>query len=133
MTLAWNGEDLGRILASVADEDGPDYQFFDLPVANYGSSNFDSVVGADGTVVGYSMWTGFSTNEGKGLSLATVSPEIELGTKLKVIWGEPGGGTRKATVEPHELGEVRVVVSPVPYSEVARVAYASGWRASGRA
>jgi vanillate/3-O-methylgallate O-demethylase len=133
VTLAWNGEDLGRILASVADEDGPDYQFFDLPVANYGSSNFDSVVGADGTVVGYSMWTGFSTNEGKGLSLATVNPEIELGTKLKVIWGEPGGGTRKATVEPHELVEVGVVVSPVPYSEVARVEYASGWRASGRA
>ena len=38
----------------------------------------------------------------------------------RVVWGEPDGGTRKTTVEPHEQNEVRVIVSPVPYSEVAR-------------
>jgi vanillate/3-O-methylgallate O-demethylase len=44
------------------------------------------------------------------------------------VWGEPNGGTRKASVEPHEQTEVRAVVSPVPYSTVARASYHGGWR-----
>jgi vanillate/3-O-methylgallate O-demethylase len=31
-------------------------------------------------------------------------------------------------VEPHEQTEVRAVVSPVPYSTVARETYHGGWR-----
>jgi vanillate/3-O-methylgallate O-demethylase len=45
-----------------------------------------------------------------------------------VVWGEENGGTRKTTVEPHKQIEVRAIVSPVPYSRVAREAYAEGWR-----
>src|ERR1700739_3487456 len=73
VTLAWNAEDLGKLLASPLGA-APGYQFFDLPNANYGSSNFDSVVDADGKVVGLSMFTGYSANERAGLSLATVNP-----------------------------------------------------------
>ncbi|CAN5486881.1 hypothetical protein BH09PSE4_BH09PSE4_04030 [soil metagenome] len=47
---------------------------------------------------------------------------------MKVVWGEPNGGTRKTTVEPHKQIEVRAVVSPVPYSRTAREQYAEGWR-----
>ena len=133
VTLAWNAEDVGKILASMLDTESEGYQFFDLPNANYGSSNFDSVVDADGTVVGLSMFAGYSANERKALSLATVDPDVELGTELRVIWGEPDGGSGKASVQPHKQTEVRVVVSPVPYSEVARREYAAGWRTSGRA
>ena len=50
VTLAWDPEDLGKLLASPADPDGPGYQFFDLPNANYGSSNYDSVVDSDDNV-----------------------------------------------------------------------------------
>ena len=46
------------------------------------------------------------------------------------MWGEPDGGTRKTTVQPHRQKEVRVVVSPVPYSEVVRKEYAEGWRSN---
>ena len=60
-----------------------------------------------------------------------LDPEIELGTELRVIWGEPDGGTRKASIEPHRQKDVRVVVSPVPYAKVARLEYASGWRTAG--
>src|SRR5690606_33936278 len=70
VTLAWDPEDLGKLLASPADPEGPGYQFFDLPNANYGSSNYDSVIDADGTVVGLSMFTGYSVNERRALSLA---------------------------------------------------------------
>jgi hypothetical protein len=52
VTLAWNAADLGELLTSPAGP-GPGYQFFDLPNANYGSSNFDSVVDASGKLVGW--------------------------------------------------------------------------------
>ncbi len=110
------------------DLDSDGYQVFDLPNANYGSSNFDSVIDADDTVVGVSMFTGYSANERRALSLATVSPDVEIGTELRVVWGEPNGGTKKANVEPHKQKEVRVVVSPVPYAVTARLEYAEGWR-----
>ncbi|HEV8460667.1 MAG TPA: hypothetical protein VGQ38_08150, partial [Gaiellaceae bacterium] len=106
------------------------YQFFDVPNANYGSSNFDSVIDADGNLVGLSLFTGYSSNEKHCLSLATVDHEIEDGTELRVVWGEPDGGTKKTAVQPHRQKDVRVVVSPVPYAKVARLEYASGWRTS---
>jgi syringate O-demethylase len=44
------------------------------------------------------------------------------------VWGEEGGGSSKPTVERHVQTEIRAIVSPVPYSEVARTSYAEGWR-----
>jgi vanillate/3-O-methylgallate O-demethylase len=131
VTLAWNGEDVAKIFASMFTGD-KHYKYFDLPLANYASTNADRVVDAGGRTVGLSMFTGYSYNERSALSLATVDHEIPVGTEIKVVWGEPDGGTRKTTVEPHEQIEVRAVVSPVPYSKVARETYAQGWR-TGRA
>ena len=128
VTLAWNDEDLAAIWASFLDRDSRGYQFFDIPNANYGSSNYDSVVDADGTVVGLSLFTGVSANERRGFSLATVDPNVEFGTEVRVVWGEPDGGSRKTTVEPHEQVHVRAVVSPAPYSVTARTEYHGGWR-----
>ncbi|HEY7075780.1 MAG TPA: aminomethyltransferase family protein, partial [Solirubrobacteraceae bacterium] len=115
VTLAWDGEDVAKIFASVLEDES--CQFFDLPIANYGSSNFDSVLDADGNLLGFSMFSGYSANEKRALSLATVNPEVEIGTEVHVVWGEPDGGTRKKTVEPHRQLTVRAIVSPVPYSE----------------
>lgn len=128
VTLAWNGEDMAKIYASLFDPDGENYKFFDLPLANYASSSYDKVVDAGGRTVGVSMFTGYSYNEKSALSLATVDHEIPVGTELTVVWGEPNGGSRKTTVEPHKQLEVRCVVSPVPYSRVARETYQAGWR-----
>jgi vanillate/3-O-methylgallate O-demethylase len=130
VTLAWDPEDLGMLLASPSDPDGPGYQFFDLPNANYGSSNFDSVLDADGNLVGLSMFTGYSANERRALSLATVNPDVPIGAEVTVIWGEPDGGTRKTTVQPHRQLAVRAVVSPAPYSAVVRETYQAGWRST---
>lgn len=128
VTLAWNAEDMTKIFASLFDAEGPAYKYFDLPLDNYGSSNYDAVVDADGQTVGLSMFTGYSYNERKALSPATVDPNVPDGTELKVVWGEPGGGSCRTTVEPHEQFEARAVVSPVPYSEVVRKEYHGGWR-----
>jgi vanillate/3-O-methylgallate O-demethylase len=128
VTLAWNGEDVAKIFASLVDGSEQPCKFFDLPLANYASSNYDRVVDAGGRTVGLSMFTGYSFNEKTALSLATIDPEIAVGTELHVVWGEENGGTRKTTVEPHRQIEVRAIVSPVPYSKVARETYVQGWR-----
>jgi vanillate/3-O-methylgallate O-demethylase len=130
VTLAWNGEDMTKIFASMFDAGAESYKYFDLPLANYGSSNYDAVIDAAGKNIGVSMFTGYSANEKQALSLATVDPGVELGTEVKVIWGEPDGGTRKTTVEPHRQLEVRAVVSSVPYAAAARNEYRQGWRTS---
>ncbi len=128
VTLAWNPEDMSKIMSSLFDPDGDQYKFFDVPLANYASSNYDAVVDAGGKTVGLSMFTGYSYNEKQALSLATIDPEIPEGTELHVVWGEPNGGTKKTTVEPHKQISVRAVVSSVPYSRVARETYQAGWR-----
>ena len=74
VTLAWNDEDLAKLLTTPIDREGPGYQFFDLPNANYGSSNYDAVIDANGDTVGLSLFTGVTANEKRGLSLATVDP-----------------------------------------------------------
>jgi len=130
VTLAWNGEDMAKIYGSLfnPDADGLTYKFFDLPLANYASTNADRVIDANGETVGLSMFTGYSWNEKTALSLATIDAEIPEGTELKVVWGEENGGTKKTTVERHKQIEVRVIVSSVPYSKVVRENYEGEWR-----
>ena len=128
VTLAWNGDDMAKIYASLFNPDGENYKFFDLPLANYASSNYDKVIDANGETVGLSMFTGYSYNERSALSLATIDPDIPEGTELKVVWGEENGGTKKTTVEHHKQLDVRVIVSSVPYSRVVRENYEGEWR-----
>jgi vanillate/3-O-methylgallate O-demethylase len=131
VTFEWNGEDLGRILASIADGAELPYKYFDLPIANYASSSYDQVMLGD-RVVGLSMFTGYSHNDRCGLSLGVVDADIDLGAELKLVWGEENGGTTKPTVERHRQAEVRVKVAPAPYSRDARTAYHTGWRTRQR-
>lgn len=127
VTFEWNGEDLGKIYSSLFVRGGENYKFFDLPIANYASSSYDRVKAGD-RVVGYSMFGGYSYNEGCGLSLGVVDPDIKVGDELTLTWGEEGGGTSKSTVERHQQLDVRVKVAPVPYSRDARESYQEGWR-----
>ena len=83
-------------------------------------------------MVGLSMFGGYSYNERSMLSLGVVDPDIEIGNEVTLVWGEEGGGSKKTTVERHKQIEIRAIVSPVPYSEVARKSYAVGWRTGQR-
>lgn len=133
VTLAWNAEDMAKVTGSLFNPQGKQYKFFDVPLANYASANYDRVIDADGRTVGLSMFTGYSYNEKQALSLATIRPDIPPGTEVRVVWGEENGGTRKLTVEPHQQLEVRAIVSPIPYSRVVRETYKQGWRQRGGA
>jgi vanillate/3-O-methylgallate O-demethylase len=126
VTFAWDAKDVLRVWASMFEEGAP-YKYLDLPLSNYASASYDSVL-SHGKLAGFSMFTGYSHNERTFLSLGVVDPEIEIGSEVTIVWGEAGGGTRKATVERHRQIDIRATVSPVPYSRVARETYAKGWR-----
>jgi vanillate/3-O-methylgallate O-demethylase len=126
VTFAWNADDVAKIWRSML-EPGDPYKYIDLPLSNYTSASYDNVTRGAKTV-GLSMFAGYSYNERSMLSLGIVDPDIELGTELKLLWGEEGGGSKKTTVERHRQIEIRVVVSPVPYAKQARTTYAEGWR-----
>jgi glycine cleavage system aminomethyltransferase T len=122
VTLAWNAEDVTRTLGTMFQA-GDAAKYIDFPSAVYSTLPYDSVLVGD-QPVGVSTWSGYSYNERSMLSLAIVDVEhSNSGTEVAVIWGEEGGGSRKPTVERHAQSKIRATVGPVPYAEVARVAY----------
>ena len=121
VTLAWNAEDLGKVWTSLLNVDGPSYKFFDLPLANYGSANYDSVVDADGTVVGLLDVHRLQRQRApRPVARPSSTPTCPRAPSSRSSGASRTAAPRKASVEPHEQTEVRVVVSPVPYSTVAR-------------
>ena len=79
-------------------------KYIDLPLANYSTLPFDKIV-KGGKTVGLSTYTGYSFNERAMLSLACIDVKhAKPGTKVSVVWGEDGGGTKKPTVERHNAG-----------------------------
>jgi len=130
VTLEWNAEDIGRVMAALFDPDAPSYKFFDLPNATYGTANYDDVRDAAGRHIGFSTYTSYSYNERRALSLAILDPGIDIGTEVELVWGEPNGGRGLVVLEPHEQTRIRAVVRPAPYSADTRASYegAGRWR-----
>ncbi|MBV9473820.1 MAG: hypothetical protein JO206_12695 [Solirubrobacterales bacterium] len=126
VTLAWNGEDVARTMGTMFQK-GDAAKYIDLPLSNYATWPYDKVLDGD-RMVGVSTFSGYSYNERSMLSLAILDTEVEIGTEVVLVWGEEGGGSHRPVVERHVQTEIRAVVSPVPYSEVARTTYAEGWR-----
>jgi len=128
VTFAWDDKDVARVFESMFAPAGENYKFIDLPLSNYASSSFDSIL-SGGKVAGASMFSGYSFNERKMLSLGFVDEQFaKPGTQLTLLWGEENGGTRKTTVERHKQLEMKVVVGPTPYGSQARDTYHEGWR-----
>ena len=130
VTLALDDEDVTRTIGAMFQRTDR-AKFIDWPSAVYSMHPYDRVT-VDGGTVGVSTWIGYSANEGKMLTLAVLDAgHAEPGTEVMLVWGEEDGGTAKPTVEPHVQVEIRATVSPVPYVETVRKAYAPGsWRAS---
>jgi len=127
VTLHLDTEDLVRTMSSMLQE-GDRAKYIEFPSAVYSMHPYDQVL-VDGKQVGISTWIGYSAGEGAMLALAIMDPGYaEPGKEVTLLWGEPNGGTRKPTVEPHVQTEIKATVSPVPFSKVARDSYAEGWR-----
>jgi glycine cleavage system aminomethyltransferase T len=129
VTLALNSEDVKNALGTMFEK-GEGAKYFDFPSAVYSTLPYDRVE-LEGRTIGLSTWCGYSSNEKRMLTLAMLDPEYaQSGREVTFVWGEKNGGTAKPTVERHSQVKIRAIVSPVPYADTARVAYAPpGWRA----
>jgi len=127
VTLALDSDEVTRAINTMFQKKDR-AKYFDFPSAVYATLPYDKVM-SGGKMAGISTWCGYSSNEGKMLTLAILKQEYaEPGTEVTFVWGEEGGGSSKPTVERHVQTEISAIVSPVPYSEVARTSYAEGWR-----
>lgn len=105
VTLEWNNDDVVDVYRSMF-EDGPAYDFIDVPHNSRFVFWADEVRDAGGNRVGMSTAPGYSCYFRRVLTLAYVQPEFaKPGTTLTLIWGE-GDSPRK---------EIRVTVAPAPY------------------
>lgn len=127
VTFAWNSDDVIKVFKSLFQSGADIYKCIDLPLSNYTSASYDKIV-SGGKTVGLSMFSGYTYNERSMISLGVLDPDVEMGSEVTLVWGEEGGGTRKTTVERHRQIEIRAIVSPAPYSKMARESYAAGWR-----
>lgn len=127
VTFAWHSDDVTRIFRSMLEPGAENYKYIDLPLSNYTSATYDRVM-RDGKIVGVSMFSGYTYNDRTMISLGSVDPDVEIGDELTLVWGEEDGGSRKTTVERHKQTDIRVIVSPTPFSRMAREEYADGWR-----
>ncbi len=128
VTLALDSASVTDAIFTQFEKDGLRAKYMEFPSAVYSMHPFDRVE-HEGQLIGLSTWVGYSANEGRMLTLAMVDEAFaEPGTEVDFIWGEPDGGTSKPTVEPHRQVKIKAIVSPAPYSEVARTVYADSWR-----
>jgi glycine cleavage system aminomethyltransferase T len=128
VTLSLDDASVSEAIYGQFGKDGLRPKYMEFPSAVYSMHPFDRVE-KDGQLVGLSTWISYTANEGKMLTLAMVDESVAIpGTEVDFIWGEPDGGTSKPTVEKHRQIKIKAVVAPVPYSEVARTAYAPSWR-----
>jgi vanillate/3-O-methylgallate O-demethylase len=125
VTFEWNRDDVLKVIAT-AFEEGTPAKWIDFPLSNYASSSSDMVMNGE-TMVGMSMFNGYSWNERSVLSLGVVDQSVQIGDVLTLRWGEPDD-TAKTSAEPHKQAEIRVRVSATPYSKEARENYADSWR-----
>ena len=129
VTLALDTDDVMAVIRSQFQR-GPRGKFIDFPSSVYAQHSYDNVM-VDGKHAGISTWNGYSSNERTMLTLAIVDEAYaEPGTEVTLVWGEQDVGVKKPTVEDHVLMDIRAIVSPVPYAEVAREQYAdqNNWR-----
>jgi len=122
VTLAWNGDDVAAAMRTMFQREKRS-KYIDLPLSNYSTWPNDKVM-KDGTMIGVSTFSGYSSNESSMLSLAMLDEEhAETGTEVVLVWGEEGGGSAKPVVERHVQTEIRATVGPAPYAEVVRTSY----------
>lgn len=113
VTLEWNNQDVFDVMRRSVGTETPRTKFISLPVPMYATFEYDEVQ-LNGSPIGISQWSSYSSNAGAVLSTALIAPEqAVMGQEVTVMWGEPS--SKRQTVEEHEVVGIRAKISPVPY------------------
>lgn len=123
VSLEWNADDVLAVQASIlhGQKDGEQNgKFMEMPNAHYAAHPYDMVM-SGGRMVGLSTYPSYLSVDHQWVSLATIDEgDAALGKEVTVVWGEPGGGSRKPGVERHVQKEIRATIQPWPYAKQAR-------------
>lgn len=123
VSLVWNPRDAQRVYGSLATP-GANAKYMEMPAFHYSSYQYDAVTNSRGDRVGISTYSSFIAPDGAWVSLATVDEASATpGTTLKLLWGEPNGGSNRPNVERHVQMEVEATVSGWPFSAIAQSGY----------
>lgn len=116
VTLEWSDEDAAAVMHdSVFPANGKPAKYLNMPMPMYATFQVDAVM-KNGNVAGISTWPSYTANANHFISLALVDLEhAEPGTEVTLLWGEPD--SRRKTVEPHAMREIKAKVAPAPYFE----------------
>jgi syringate O-demethylase/vanillate/3-O-methylgallate O-demethylase len=126
VSLVIDPEDATAVYRSQMEK-GQNGKAMEVPTAHYAAYPYDTVLDQTGRQAGVSTYMSFIDPDGAWVSLAVVDAELgEEGTELAIVWGEPGGGSTRQTVEPHRQMTLRARVSGWPFSKVARRGYRPG-------
>ncbi len=106
VTLALNSADVMKAMGTMFEKANR-AKFIDFPSAVYSTWPYDKVM-KNGKTIGISTWVGYSSNEGKMLTLAILDNEhAQSGNEVTFVWGEqPGSGAAHGR-EPRSGGDPR--------------------------
>jgi glycine cleavage system aminomethyltransferase T len=113
--LVWNQDDVLRIMRdSLFGEEGKRPRILDLPMS-YRNYHYDSVLDAQGSLVGVSMYAAYTVNLANFVSLAMLDEVRAVdGKELTIVWGQEDGGASNPFMFPHVQTTVRATVSTSP-------------------
>jgi syringate O-demethylase/vanillate/3-O-methylgallate O-demethylase len=105
-------------------EPGRNGKAMEMPSAHYAAYPYDTVRDAQGNVVGVSTYMSFLAPDNCWVTLAVVDERLAAeGSQVTIAWGEPGGGSKRPTVERHVQMDIRGTVARWPFSSLARSGY----------
>lgn len=109
--LRWNRDDVLAAIGSGLFGVKGHAKYLEFPSSTYATLPFDSVLAGD-RLVGVSTGSGYSVNVGDWSSLAMLDEaDAQDGAEVAIVWGEPGGATRRPVVEDHTQTTIRATIS----------------------
>jgi vanillate/3-O-methylgallate O-demethylase len=123
VTLAWNADDAASLLKEMMLPEGRNLRMLHLPIVNDKISvNYDTLT-RQGEDAGTAHYTAYLATERAMLTLALVDEAVSVGDEVVIGWGEAGGGYGDYIMPATDVIPIRAIVSPAPYSRVAREEY----------
>jgi glycine cleavage system aminomethyltransferase T len=115
--LRWHRDDVAKIFASQYEPGDKRFKYIDMPAAFYGGAHGDRVE-KDGRLIGVSPLASYSSNVRAWISLAMVNEaDVEYGSDVDLIWGEPNGGSANPQVERHTQTTIRATIIERPFPQ----------------